>query len=162
MSTTHFHISTRPPEKSEVRPSPRLSNHHDANAFNHSMQRHERAAVKPVPRTERTEDNHVSTRNLPRERNTSRAFNYSMQRHERGTVKPMPKTEDRNASTRNLLRDRNVSRVSDEEEKKSADEPSAREASHAEMNFLAILRWGTCSLRTLKRLLQKVFLGWLR
>ena len=139
MSTTHFHISPRPPEKPEVQPSPKLGYHHDANAFNRSMQHHERAAVKPVPRTERTEDNNVSTRNLPRDRNASRAFNYSMQRHERGAVKSMPKTEGRNASIRNLPRDRNVSRVSDEEEKKSMDEPSALEASHAETNFPANL-----------------------
>ncbi len=138
MSTTHFHISTRSPERAEVRPSPKLSNsnHHDANAFNRSMQRHERAAVKSVPRTEKTEDNNVSTRSLPRDRNTSRAFNHAVPRHERDAVKPMPKTEDRNASTRNLPRDRNVSRVSDEEEQKSTDEPSARKESPAETNFL--------------------------
>jgi hypothetical protein len=64
-------VTPRPPVKPEVRPNPRLSNHHDANAFNHSMRRHEQAAVKPMPRAE---NRNTPTRNLaPRDRNVSRA-----------------------------------------------------------------------------------------
>ena len=135
MSTTHFHISTRPPEKPEVRPSPRLSNHRDANAFNHSMQRHERSAVKSMPKAE---DKNAPTRNLPHDRGVSRSFTHSMPRHERAAAKPMPRAENRNASTQNSAPpDKNVSRVNDEEEKASTEEPSAREAGHTEMTILA-------------------------
>ncbi len=69
MNTTDFYVSTCPPEKPEIRPDPGLGDHHDANAFNRAIQRHEQGAVKPMPKAE---DRNASTRNLPRDRNVSR------------------------------------------------------------------------------------------